>query len=1033
MVNRGDGGPRRPAPPAARPGARPAPRPADDGEEKTSALNLAGVNLDDLDEMPMPSSSVAGKPMPKRPQPATRAFGDDDGNEKTSALNLSEIDLDDDEPPAKAPPARPSPPARPAPARPAPAAKRPAAPEEGNEKTAAINLDEIDLDALPPRVAAAVAARQAPANTLSKPAVSAKAPARAPEPPPAKKAPEPPPRKAAEPVVDKTMAVPLEELEQKRAELLSSRAKKAAAVHEPAAADRTFLVDDEDPPVVKAPPPTKLGASAAAAAAPTGASGGGRAASGAELEPKMIVRAGAEQGTVYDITKDLSLVGRGLDADVVINDASASRKHFNIVRTLSGWKLVDLGSGNGTKVNGTRVTEIALEPGMKIEAGGTTLEWLMEEPKGKSAAAAADAGKGVRQTVTDEPPPTAKPGRHPGTLAPGLGGDDDIAAGVKRRTLSPDGTPGAEVAKKRDPSRMKLDDDKPEGGKGGGGGGGEEKTSFADIAALEIDPGWESRRTKNRKEGIDEGEMVPVSKSGGFGPGAGKGKGKAAAEEVEEEEEAYEEPKKGGAGKKIAIAFGVVAVLGGGFVAADKFGGLGIIFDKAKPAPEAVDKPKEGDGDKPKEADGDKPEGEGDKPKTAEGDGDKPKEGDGDKPKTAEGDGDKPKEGEGDKPKEGEGTPPGEDVKKVAAAKADEGKKAQEGKQWLLAKVRYEEALKSDGDNDVARNGISEVQTELAPWSAYVLGLGLAADKKYPEALKELEKIADTAAIAPKGRLLHNHVVNQHAYALIGEAMAAYDKKDFAAAKAAIEKALAVDALAQDGPLLAWKAAIDVAMLPDADNHDVADPADPKGKTKAPPLDFAPFVAAYSKGNFQAALAFLDDAQPMNATPNAKPASKAAAAKAGAIQAGVYLVDGLLQTSSDGIKTGKAEEAIAALFQVWRADAFAGGGLKARVEGELANGFAALAKAALEAKDEAEAHALTRMALAFDANNAAAKAIAETSVKAAKDKIAAAKEALASDPDKAATLLLEAVRALPADDADVPEALKTLVGLATFE
>ena len=142
------------------------------------------------------------------------------------------------------------------------------------------------------------------------------------------------------------------------------------------------------------------------------------------------------------------------------------------------------------------------------------------------------------------------------------------------------------------------------------------------------------------------------------------------------------------------------------------------------------------------------------------------------------------------------------------------------------------------------------------------MGLKLATEKKWADAAKELEKIPDDSPIAADSRPLYDFVVNEEAYGLVVAALAAYDKKDFATAKANIEKALVMDAFVQDGPLLAWKAAIERALLPDADTHDVADPSDPKNTKKAPPLDFKPFFTAYGKSDFQSALSFLDDASP---------------------------------------------------------------------------------------------------------------------------------------------------------------------------
>ena len=91
--------------------------------------------------------------------------------------------------------------------------------------------------------------------------------------------------------------------------------------------------------------------------------------------PELEVRAGNDRGESFVVSGDSVLVGRGLDCDIVLNDASVSRKHFRLDKTPSGYKMVDLGSGNGTKINGVRLSEFDLAHGSILEAGTTTMAW----------------------------------------------------------------------------------------------------------------------------------------------------------------------------------------------------------------------------------------------------------------------------------------------------------------------------------------------------------------------------------------------------------------------------------------------------------------------------------------------------------------------------------------------------------------------------------------------------------------------------------------------------------------------------------
>lgn len=67
-------------------------------------------------------------------------------------------------------------------------------------------------------------------------------------------------------------------------------------------------------------------------------------------------------------------VGRGLDNDIVLEDASVSRHHAELAREGGKLEVRDLGSTNGTWVNAGRVTAAALQPGDQIAFGAIHLE-----------------------------------------------------------------------------------------------------------------------------------------------------------------------------------------------------------------------------------------------------------------------------------------------------------------------------------------------------------------------------------------------------------------------------------------------------------------------------------------------------------------------------------------------------------------------------------------------------------------------------------------------------------------------------------
>src|SRR5580704_15518610 len=67
-------------------------------------------------------------------------------------------------------------------------------------------------------------------------------------------------------------------------------------------------------------------------------------------------------GQSVDLIKDLTLVGRDEDCDVRIDHKSISKLHCVIVKTDGLLLIRDLGSTNGTRVNGQRVRRAALLP-----------------------------------------------------------------------------------------------------------------------------------------------------------------------------------------------------------------------------------------------------------------------------------------------------------------------------------------------------------------------------------------------------------------------------------------------------------------------------------------------------------------------------------------------------------------------------------------------------------------------------------------------------------------------------------------------
>jgi hypothetical protein len=76
----------------------------------------------------------------------------------------------------------------------------------------------------------------------------------------------------------------------------------------------------------------------------------------------------------WPITGPRVSIGRGLDNDIVLEDASVSRHHAEISREGTRLEVRDLGSTNGTWVNAARVSAAAIHPGDQLAFGAVHLE-----------------------------------------------------------------------------------------------------------------------------------------------------------------------------------------------------------------------------------------------------------------------------------------------------------------------------------------------------------------------------------------------------------------------------------------------------------------------------------------------------------------------------------------------------------------------------------------------------------------------------------------------------------------------------------
>ena len=77
---------------------------------------------------------------------------------------------------------------------------------------------------------------------------------------------------------------------------------------------------------------------------------------------------GGAKGTTAKLG-ETTRIGKAPDNDLVLPDDTVSRHHCELVRTDAGVRVKDLGSTNGTKVQGARITEAVVQPGTVLKVG----------------------------------------------------------------------------------------------------------------------------------------------------------------------------------------------------------------------------------------------------------------------------------------------------------------------------------------------------------------------------------------------------------------------------------------------------------------------------------------------------------------------------------------------------------------------------------------------------------------------------------------------------------------------------------------
>jgi len=93
----------------------------------------------------------------------------------------------------------------------------------------------------------------------------------------------------------------------------------------------------------------------------------------------IVILSGPAKGTEHRLDGEQTTLGRGPGTDLAFDDQAMSRKHAAVEFGSDGFRLRDLGSTNGTLLNGSKVESSALKHGDRFQVGAHLFQFVVEE------------------------------------------------------------------------------------------------------------------------------------------------------------------------------------------------------------------------------------------------------------------------------------------------------------------------------------------------------------------------------------------------------------------------------------------------------------------------------------------------------------------------------------------------------------------------------------------------------------------------------------------------------------------------------
>jgi hypothetical protein len=125
------------------------------------------------------------------------------------------------------------------------------------------------------------------------------------------------------------------------------------------------------------------------------------------LMPKLQIQSGVLEGKVYDLIEERITMGRALDNMIRLEDGTVSHHHAMLLMEGTEYKLRDLNSTNGTRVNGMRIVETKLHHGDQVRLGSVEMRFESDIKKSSQPLPPTQTGVDIAQVGTGSaPPPT---------------------------------------------------------------------------------------------------------------------------------------------------------------------------------------------------------------------------------------------------------------------------------------------------------------------------------------------------------------------------------------------------------------------------------------------------------------------------------------------------------------------------------------------------------------------------------------------------------------------------------------------------